>query len=124
MYVNDDHFLDASFLLTSFLGANDGHTSTYSYSWLSEHHLKQRGKSDIVRFGYSRPSYNLCSYKFLIINIGARAEKQSVSNDPNTYPTVLYDEVMLSDDGVRKWTDQIVCLPHFAEDGFGTDDLP
>ncbi|EDN02204.1 conserved hypothetical protein [Histoplasma mississippiense (nom. inval.)] len=87
--------------------ANDGHTSTYSYSWLSEHHLKQRGKSDIVRFGYSRPSYNLCSYKFLIINIGARAEKQSVSNDPNTYPTVLYDEVMLSDDGVRKWTDQI-----------------
>ncbi|KAG5287516.1 trimethyllysine dioxygenase [Histoplasma capsulatum G186AR] len=66
--------------------ANDGHTSTYSYSWLSEHHLKQRGESDIVRFG---------------------AEKQSVSNDPNTYPTVLYDEVMLSDDGVRKWTDQI-----------------
>ncbi|OAX84588.1 26S protease regulatory subunit 6A [Emergomyces africanus] len=67
--------------------ANDCHTSTYSYNWLSEHHLNQGSPElDTVKFG---------------------TERQFVSNDPNTYPTVLYDEVMSSDDGVRKWTDQI-----------------
>ncbi|EEQ83930.2 trimethyllysine dioxygenase [Blastomyces dermatitidis ER-3] len=67
--------------------ANDGHTSTYSYNWLSKHHLSQ-GSSELaaVKFG---------------------SERQFVSNDPNTYPTVLYDEVMSSEAGVRKWTDQI-----------------
>ncbi|PGH06550.1 trimethyllysine dioxygenase [Helicocarpus griseus UAMH5409] len=67
--------------------ANDGHTSTYRYNWLSEHHLNQNS---------SEPN----SVKF-------SPERQYVADDPKTYPTVLFDEVMSSDEGVRKWTDQI-----------------
>ncbi|KAK2777473.1 hypothetical protein FQN53_002246 [Emmonsiellopsis sp. PD_33] len=66
---------------------NDGHTSTYSLEWLANHILRQSGSGpETVKFS---------------------AEKEYVPNDPKSYPTVVYDEVMSSDEGVRKWTDQI-----------------
>ncbi|KAK2749302.1 hypothetical protein FQN55_003627 [Onygenales sp. PD_40] len=67
--------------------ANDGHTSTYSLDWLANHILRQSDLGpETVKFS---------------------AEKEYVPNDPKSYPTVVYDEVMSSDEGVRKWTDQI-----------------
>ncbi|EEH44311.2 trimethyllysine dioxygenase [Paracoccidioides brasiliensis Pb18] len=67
--------------------ANDGHVSTYGYNWLSEHHLNQ---------DRSAPETAIFS-----------SERQVMANDPKAYPTVLYDEVMSSSDGVRVWTDNI-----------------
>lgn len=39
-----------------------------------------------------------------------RSDMQVAPSEPSAFPTVPYDEVMASDEGVREWTQKIVRL--------------
>ncbi|KAF3491493.1 26S protease regulatory subunit 6A [Arthroderma uncinatum] len=66
--------------------AGDGHKSRYAYEWLKNHITP-----DTTSTG----------------GPALRADLEFVKNTSKSLPTVAYEEVMSSDEGVRKWTDNI-----------------
>ncbi|KAL1958221.1 hypothetical protein VTO42DRAFT_4729 [Malbranchea cinnamomea] len=70
---------------------NDGHKSVYTYEWLKNHTF---GSSNLY------PSPN-------IRNSDLASRGLAFASDPSAYPTVDYEKVMSSDEGVAEWTAKI-----------------